>query len=34
MPWAVLIVNLCGAFILGFLLTALASRTPETPGRA
>ncbi|KAA9129962.1 fluoride efflux transporter FluC [Microbacterium caowuchunii] len=32
-PWAVLIVNLLGAFILGFLLTALAARKPETPGR-
>lgn len=29
-PWAVLIANLCGAFILGFLLTALARRGPET----
>lgn len=32
-PWSVLIVNLVGAFILGFVLTALASRTPETPTR-
>ncbi|MGZ0712715.1 fluoride efflux transporter FluC (plasmid) [Coraliomargarita sp. W4R53] len=32
-PWAVLIVNTCGAFLLGFLLTALGSREPETPGR-
>lgn len=32
-PWAVLIVNLVGAFVLGFLLTALGSRTPETPAR-
>ena len=31
-PWSVLIVNLAGAFILGFLLTALAARKPETPG--
>lgn len=32
-PWSVLIVNVCGAFLLGFLLTALGKRTPETPGR-
>ncbi len=32
-PWAVFIVNVCGAFIAGFLLTALAARTPETPAR-
>lgn len=31
--WAVLTANLIGPFLLGFLLTALASRTPETPGR-
>ncbi len=31
--WAVLTANLLGPFLLGFLLTALASRTPETPGR-
>lgn len=32
-PWSVLIVNFAAAGILGFLLTALASRKPETPGR-
>jgi len=32
-PWAVFIVNVCGAFLLGFLLTALAARKPETPAR-
>jgi len=31
--WAVLTANLLGPFLLGFLLTALASRKPETPGR-
>lgn len=32
LPWAVLIVNLAGALVLGFLLTALSS-TAETPRR-
>ena len=32
-PWAVLIVNLVGALLLGFLLAALGSRVPETPPR-
>ncbi|QDB79280.1 CrcB family protein [Georgenia wutianyii] len=32
-PWAVFIVNVAGAFILGLLLTALAARRPETPAR-
>ena len=32
-PWAILVVNVVGAFLLGFLLTALGSRTPETPTR-
>ena len=32
-PWAVLIANLSGALLLGFVLTALAARTPETPAR-
>ena len=32
-PWAVLIVNITGAFLLGLLLTALASRVPESPAR-
>ncbi|QEW04141.1 fluoride efflux transporter FluC [Microbacterium lushaniae] len=31
--WPVLIANLVGAFLLGLLLTGLASRKPETPGR-
>ncbi|MFV0318886.1 MAG: fluoride efflux transporter FluC [Microbacterium sp.] len=32
-PWAIVIANLGGAFILGFLLTALARRGPETPAQ-
>ena len=34
-PWSILVVNVVGAFLLGFLLTALGSRTPnpETPTR-
>ncbi|WP_084516074.1 fluoride efflux transporter FluC [Microbacterium luticocti] len=32
-PWTILVVNLCGALVLGFLLTALAVRTPETDAR-
>jgi CrcB protein len=32
-PWAVLLVNVLGALILGFLLTALAKVSPETPAR-
>jgi fluoride exporter len=32
-PWAVLLVNLVGAFVLGLLLTALAATAPETPRR-
>lgn len=31
--WAVLTANLLGPFLLGLLLTALAARRPETPGR-
>ncbi|MGX5696442.1 fluoride efflux transporter FluC [Agromyces soli] len=30
-PWDVVVVNVVGAFILGFVLTALAARGPETP---
>ena len=32
-PWAVLLVNLGGALLLGLLLTALAGSSPETPRR-
>lgn len=32
-PWAIVIANLGGAFILGFLLTALTRRGPETPAQ-
>lgn len=32
-PWAIVIANLGGAFLLGFLLTALARRGPETPAQ-
>lgn len=30
-PWAIVIANLSGAFLLGFLITALARRYPESP---
>lgn len=32
-PWAIVIANLGGSLILGFLLTALARRGPETPAQ-
>lgn len=32
-PWAILVVNVVGALLLGFLLTALRSRTPESATR-
>jgi CrcB protein len=32
-PWAIVTTNLSGAFILGFLLTALGRRGPETSAR-
>ena len=32
-PWAVLGINLLGAFLLGLLLSALTVRGPETPLR-
>lgn len=30
-PWATLLVNVCGAFLLGLLLERLARTGPETP---
>ncbi len=32
-PWGILLVNMAGAFLLGFLLSALGARDTETPAK-